>query len=86
MPEIGPTSTRDAIRWGLLLAAIAVAGFRLPRLFSTLLAWREARLSDAAAAELYWTSFEVSAVGITLILCIGVGLFYLLRRRGKPQV
>jgi ABC-type spermidine/putrescine transport system permease subunit I len=85
MPEIGPTSTRDAVRWGLLLASVAVAGFRLPRVYRDLRAWHEVRFSDPSAADLYWTSFEVSAIGIAIVLLIGVGAFYILRRQGKPQ-
>ena len=85
MPEIGPKSTRDAIRWGLLLSAIAVAGFRLPRAYRDLRNWREVRVSDPSAADLYWTTFVVDAVGIGIVLAIGVGIFYLLRRRAQKQ-
>ena len=81
MPEPGLTSVRDAVRWGLLLASVAVAGFRLPRAYRDLLAWREVRLTDPSAANLYWTNFEVSIVGIAIILLIGIGAFFLLRRR-----
>ena len=85
MAEIGPTSVRDAVRWGLLLASVAVAGFRLPRAYRDLLAWRNVRLTDSSAADLYWTNFEVSIIGIAIILLIGVGVFFLLRRRAaKP--
>jgi ABC-type Fe3+ transport system permease subunit len=83
--RIGPTSTRDAIRWGLLLAAVAVAGFRLPRAFGDLRAWREVRLTDPSAASFYWTSFQVSVIGIAIILCVGIAFFYLLRQRAERQ-
>ena len=83
MPETAPTSTRDAVRWGLLLASVAVAGFRLPGVYRDLRAWHEVRFSDPSAADLYWTNFEVSAIGIAVMLLIGVGTFYLFRRRGK---
>jgi ABC-type Fe3+ transport system permease subunit len=83
--RIGPTSTRDAIRWGLLLAAVAVAGFRLPRAFRDLRAWHEIRLTDPSAADFYKTSFEVSVAGIAIILCVAVAVFYLLRRRVPQQ-
>jgi hypothetical protein len=79
--RIGPTSTRDAIRWGLLLAAVAVAGFRLPRALGDLRAWREVRLSDPSAADFYKTSFEVSVIGIAVILCGSIAVFYLFRKR-----
>jgi ABC-type Fe3+ transport system permease subunit len=81
----GPTSTRDAIRWGLLLAAVAVAGFRLPRAFGDLRAWREVRFSDPSAASFYWTSFQISVIGIAIILCIGIAIFYALRRRAQQR-
>lgn len=86
MAESGATSTRDAIRWGLLLAAIAVVGFRLPRVYRDYQAWHEVRVSDPSAADLFSTNLEVSVVGIAIILLIGVGLFYVLRRGGKPRV
>jgi hypothetical protein len=83
MPETGLTSTRDAIRWGLLLAAIAVAGFRLPGIYRDYQAWHEVRVTDPSAADLFWTNLQVSVVGIGIILCIGIGAFYLLRSRAS---
>ena len=83
--RIGPTSTRDAIRWGLLLASIAVAGFRLPRALSDLRAWHEVRLSDPSAADFYKASLEVSVIGIAVILCVGIAMFYLLGRRAQMR-
>jgi lysylphosphatidylglycerol synthetase-like protein (DUF2156 family) len=76
----------DAVRWGLLLSSVAVAGFRLPHIFRDLRAWREVRFSDPSAADFYRTSFQVSVIGIAIVLIVGVGIFYLLGRRGKPQV
>jgi hypothetical protein len=72
---------RDAVRWGLLLASVAVAGFRLPRAYRDLQAWRELRLTDSSTAGMYLTNFEVSIIGVAIILLIGVGTFFLLRRR-----
>jgi lysylphosphatidylglycerol synthetase-like protein (DUF2156 family) len=86
MPEAGLTSVRDAVRWGLLLASVAVAGFRLPRAFHDLQAWRELRLTDSSAAEMYWTNFEVSIIGIAVILLIGIGAFFLLRQRTPKEL
>jgi ABC-type Fe3+ transport system permease subunit len=85
MPETGPTSTREAIRWGLLLSSIAVAGFRLPPAIRDLRAWHENRVSDPSAADFYRTSFQVSVIGIAIILCVGIALFYLLRRRAQSN-
>ena len=86
MPEAGLTSVRDAVRWGLLLASVAVSGFRLPRAYRDLQAWRELRLTDSSAAEMYWTNFEVSIIGIAVILLIGIGAFFLLRQRTPKQL
>jgi hypothetical protein len=81
MAEIAPRSTRDAIRWGLLLAAVAVSGFRLPRTYGAFRDWREVRLSNPPAAELYRLTFTANAVAIAIILLVALGMFYLLRPR-----
>ena len=81
MAEIGPRSTRDAVRWGLLLSAAAVAGFRLPRTYGAFRDWRVVRLSNPAAAELYRLNFTANAVGIAIILVVALGVFYFLRPR-----
>ena len=79
MAEIAPRSTRDAIRWGLLLAAVAVSGFRLPRTYGAFRDWRVVRLANPAAAELYRVNFTANLVGIAIILVVALGVFYLLR-------
>ena len=56
MPESGHGSTRDAVRWGLLLAAVAVSGYRLPGMFRSFQQWRGAMPIDPSAAELYKTT------------------------------
>ena len=86
MAQIAPSSTRDAIRWGLLLSAVAVTGFRLPRTYGAFRDWHGVRISDPAAAELYRTNFTANAVGMAIILVVALGVFYLLRpRRPKQQ-
>ncbi|MCU1240723.1 MAG: hypothetical protein JWO71_1449 [Candidatus Acidoferrum typicum] len=85
MVEPSKGSTRDAVRWGLLLAAIAVSGYRLPRVFRNFEEWRASLAVDPSAAALYRTTFMVEAVGITVVVAVGVGIFYLLRPRAtKP--
>jgi hypothetical protein len=85
MAETGKGSTRDAVRWGLLLAAVAVSGYRLPRVFRNFEEWRAALAVDPSAAALYRTTFMVEAVGIAVVVIVGVGVFYLLRpRTTKP--
>ena len=74
-------STRDAVRWGLLLAAVAVSGYRLPGTFRSFEDWRAALGGDPAAADFYKTNFGVNAVGIAIILVVAAGVFYLLRPR-----
>jgi hypothetical protein len=77
-------SVRNAIRWGLLLAAIGAVGFRLPRLVSEFRQWRDAlRVGDASGAEGWHTVLTVDLVGALVVLAIGVGLFYALRPRAK---
>ncbi len=85
MAETGQGSTRDAVRWGLLLAAVAVSGYRLPATVRNFQDWRAALPIDPSAAELYKTNFSVNAVGIVIILVVAVGAFYLLRPRAAKQ-
>ena len=85
MAGTGGGSTRDAVRWGLLLAAVAVSGYRLPATIRNLLQWRTALLVDPSAADLYRTTFTVDTVGIVIILAVAAGVFYFLRpRAAKP--
>lgn len=75
-------SVRNAIRWGLLLAAVATAGFRLPRLVSYFRNWREAgRIGDTSAAEGWRTFLYADSAGLLIILAIGLTAFYYLRPR-----
>ena len=77
---------RDGVRWGLLLAAVAVSGYRLPRVLRNFQEWRAALPVDRSAADLYRTTFLVEAIGIAVVLVVGVGVFYLLRARTtKPS-
>ena len=77
-------SLRNAIRWGLLLAAIGTVGFRLPRLIGEFRNWREAlRGGDGSGAEGWHTVLTVDLVGALVVLVIGVGAFYVLRPRAK---
>jgi hypothetical protein len=86
MAETGKGSTRDGVRWGLLLAAVAVSGYRLPRVLRNFQEWRAALAVDRSAADLYRTTFLVEAIGIAVVLVVGVGVFYLLRpRTTKPS-
>ena len=85
MAEAGRGSVRDGVRWGLLLAAVAVTGYRLPRVFRNFEEWRAALPVDPSAADLYRTTFLVEAIGITVVLVVGVGVFYLLQAGTKKQ-
>ena len=81
----GAGSIRNAIRWGLLLAAVCTAGFRLPRLVSEFRTWREAfGLGDVSVAEGWHRVLTVELIGVLVVLAIGVGAFYLLRPKEKP--
>jgi hypothetical protein len=79
-------SIRNAIRWGLLLAATATSGFRLPRLAHYFRNWREAlRLGDSSGAEGWRTFSYVEAIGLLIVMVIGLAVFFVLRPRGKSQ-
>ena len=77
-------SLRNAIRWGLLLAAIGTVGFRVPQLVGEFRGWREAlRLGDPSAAEGWRTHLVVDGVGAAVVLVIGLVVFWVLRPRTK---
>jgi len=79
-----PGSIQSAIRWGLLLAAVATVGFRLPRLFGFFRNWREARrIGDTAALEGWRIFLYVDATGLLIVLTVGLAAFYFLRPRAK---
>ncbi len=79
-------SVRSAIRWGLLLAAVATIGFRLPRLVNEFRAWRGAvRLADSSAAEGWRTFLVADSIGLAIVLAFGVVIFFVLRPRGEGQ-
>ena len=85
MAETAPRSIRDAIRWGLLMSAVAVAGFRLPSTYGAFRDWRAVRFSDPSAAELYRLNFTANAMGIVIVLAVAVAVFYFLRPRIAKQ-
>jgi len=85
MAKSGGGSTRDAVRWGLLLAAVAVSGYRLPSTVRNFQEWRAALAIDPSAAELYKTNFSINAVGIVIILAVAAVVFYLLRPQAAKQ-
>ena len=79
-------SIRNAIRWGLLLAATATIGFRLPRLGHYFQNWREAlRLGDTSGAEGWRTFLLADSIGLLIVLAISLAVFFVLRSRGKSQ-
>ena len=77
-------SVRNAIRWGLLLAAVGTAGFRLPRLVNEYRAWREALgLGDTPASEGWHRVLTVELIGVSVVVAIGIAVFYVLRPKVK---
>jgi len=79
-------SVRSAIRWGLLLAAVATFGFRLPRVAHEFRAWREAvRLGDGAGAESWRTFLVADSIGLLIVLAFGLAIYFVLRPRSKSQ-
>jgi len=85
MAETDPRSIRDAIRWGLLLAAVGVAGFRLPSTYGAFRDWHAVRFSDPSAAETYRLTLTANIVGISIILAVALAVFYFLRPRAPKQ-
>ena len=78
-------SLRNAIRWGLLLAAVGTAGFRLPRLAHESKAWHEATgFGHSSEAEGWQRVLMVDLIGVLVVLAIGLGVFFLLRPKAKP--
>jgi H+/Cl- antiporter ClcA len=77
-------SVRNAIRWGLFLAAVGTVGFRLTRLVGEVRQWREAlRVEDAISAENWHTILKVDLLASLLVLALGLAAFYFLRPRNK---
>jgi uncharacterized membrane protein YedE/YeeE len=73
-------SFRNAIRWGLLLAAIGTTGFRVPRLIGEFHAWRKAlEMGDSSGAEGWRTHLLVDGIAAGVVLVIGIGVFWALR-------
>ena len=81
-----PGSVRSAIRWGLLLAAVATLGFRLPRFVNEFRAWRGAvRLGDASAAGSWRTFLVADSIGLLIVVAFGLVIFFVLRPRSESQ-
>jgi len=79
-------SIRNAIRWGLLLAATATIGFRLPRLAHYFRNWREAlRLGDSSGAQGWRTFLLADSIGLLIVLAVALAVFFVLRLRSKSQ-
>ena len=79
-------SIRSAIRWGLLLAAVATFGFRLPRVAHEFRSWRGAlRMGDGSGAESWRTFLAADSIGLLIVLAFGVVIFFVLRPRSKSR-
>jgi hypothetical protein len=46
--------------------------------------WREAKVTDPSAAELYETDFWFETAGIVIALGLGLVVFYGLKRKKEP--
>jgi hypothetical protein len=78
-PASAGSSYRNAFRWGLLLAAVVVSSWRFIDAFREFRNWRSEIRIDPSSADLYRLNFEVDAIGIVVVMAIGLGAFYLLR-------
>lgn len=82
VPDAG--SVRNAIRWGLLLAAVGTVGFRMPLLLHEYRQWRYSLgIGDSSGANYWHTSLEIDLAASLIVLAIAVSAFYLLRPRAK---
>jgi hypothetical protein len=78
-------SVRNAIRWGLFLAAVGTAGFRIPRLVNEFRAWRDAlRLGDSSSADGWHNVLTVDLISVVIVVALGGAAFYFLRPKAKP--
>jgi hypothetical protein len=84
-PSLSGSSYRDAFRWGLLLAATVVSSWRCFDAFREFRNWRSALPNDPSAADLYRLNFEIDAIGIAVVMAIGLGAFYLLRSSARGR-
>jgi hypothetical protein len=84
-PSLSGASYRDAFRWGLLLAATVVSGWRSVDAFRQFRLWRSTAPIDTSAADLYRLNFEVDVTGIVVVMAIGLGVFYLLGRSSRAR-
>ena len=79
-------SIRSAIRWGLVLAAVATFGFRLPRLVHEIRVWRGAvQLGDVSGAESWRTFLVADSIALLMVLAFGVVIYFVLRPRSTSQ-
>ena len=77
-------SIRSGVRWGLLLAAVATFGFRLPRVAHEFRFWRGAvRMGDESGAESWRTFLAADSTGLLIVLGFGLVIFFVLRPHGK---
>jgi hypothetical protein len=77
-------SVRNAIRWGLFLAAVGTAGFRLPRLMNEFRAWRDALgVGDSSVAEGWHRVLTVDVISVLIVVALGASAFYFLRPKAK---
>ncbi len=85
MPEesVPFASLRNAVRWGILLAGLAVVGWHVPKAVREWREWHEAIGFDPSAADAWRTFFIVDAAGIVIVAGLAVAVFYLLRPRTK---
>jgi hypothetical protein len=77
-------SVRNAIRWGLFLAAVGTAGFRLPRLANEFRTWRDALgVGDSSVAEGWHRVLTVDVISVLIVVALGAAAFYFLRPKAK---
>ena len=84
---VGNILLRNLIRWLALVCGLAVLLWRAPHTLRKYRDWREAKVNDPSAAELYETDLWFEAAGGTVALGLGLLIFLGLRRKpiGGPS-
>jgi len=79
----GGRSLRNAVRWGLLLLALALAAYDAPQTWQNYSQWRRALPADPSAAEFWRTAFYMDVTEIGVVLGVAIALWLILWPRAK---
>ena len=75
---------RNLLRWIALVGGLAILLWRAPHALRDYRDWREAKVNDPSAAELYETDLWFEAAGVTVAVGFGLLIFFGLKEEEKP--